>query len=40
MLNRCVFIGRLTREPELKYTPSGLAVTKRLSRMPLALAIG
>ena len=28
MLNRCVFIGRLTREPELKYTPSGLAVTK------------
>jgi len=28
MLNRCVFIGRLTREPELKYTPAGLAVTK------------
>jgi len=27
MLNHCVFIGRLTREPELKYTPSGLAVT-------------
>ena len=28
MLNRCVFIGRLTREPELRYTPSGIAVTK------------
>ncbi len=28
MLNHCVFIGRLTRDPELRYTPSGLAVTK------------
>ena len=28
MLNHCVFIGRLTREPELKYLPSGIAITK------------
>lgn len=27
MLNRIVLIGRLTRDPELKYTPSGVAVT-------------
>lgn len=27
MLNRCVLIGRLTRDPELRYTPSGIAVT-------------
>lgn len=26
MLNRTVMIGRLTRDPELKYTPSGTAV--------------
>lgn len=26
-MNRCIFIGRLTRDPELKYTPSGVAVT-------------
>lgn len=27
MLNRIVLIGRLATDPELKYTPSGLAVT-------------
>ena len=26
MLNRVILIGRLTREPELKYTPNGTAV--------------
>lgn len=28
MLNRIVLIGRLTRDPELRYTPSGVAVTQ------------
>lgn len=28
MLNRVVLIGRLTKDPELRYTPSGVAVTK------------
>ncbi|MFD1179516.1 single-stranded DNA-binding protein [Paenibacillus puldeungensis] len=28
MLNRVILIGRLTRDPELQYTPSGVAVTK------------
>ena len=27
MLNRVVLIGRLTRDPELRYTQSGIAVT-------------
>lgn len=27
MLNRAILIGRLTKDPELKYTPSGKAVT-------------
>ena len=27
MLNRVVLIGRLTRDPELRYSPSGVAVT-------------
>ncbi|WP_088104774.1 single-stranded DNA-binding protein [Halalkalibacter urbisdiaboli] len=26
MLNRVVLVGRLTRDPELKYTPNGVAV--------------
>jgi single-strand DNA-binding protein len=26
-LNRCYFIGRLGAEPELRYTPAGIAVT-------------
>ena len=26
MLNRVILIGRLTRDPELKYTPAGVAV--------------
>ncbi len=26
MLNRIVLIGRLTRDPELRYTPNGIAV--------------
>jgi len=28
MLNRVVLIGRLTKDPELRYSPSGVAVTK------------
>ncbi|CAM3757725.1 MULTISPECIES: single-stranded DNA-binding protein [Paenibacillus] len=28
MLNRVILIGRLTRDPELRYTPSGVAVTQ------------
>ncbi|MGP3788477.1 single-stranded DNA-binding protein [Paenibacillus sp. 1A_MP2] len=28
MLNRVVLIGRLTRDPDLRYTPSGTAVTQ------------
>jgi single-strand DNA-binding protein len=28
MLNRVILIGRLTKEPELRYTPSGAAVAK------------
>jgi single-strand DNA-binding protein len=27
MLNRVILIGRLTKEPELRYTPSGVATT-------------
>lgn len=27
MINRVVLIGRLTRDPELRYTPNGVAVT-------------
>ncbi|QHZ54047.1 single-stranded DNA-binding protein [Paenibacillus larvae] len=27
-MNRVVLIGRLTRDPELRYTPSGVAVTQ------------
>lgn len=27
MLNRVILIGRLTRDPELRYTPSGVATT-------------
>jgi len=28
MLNRCVLIGRVATDPELNYTPLGVAVTK------------
>jgi len=27
MLNKVILIGRLATDPELKYTPSGVAVT-------------
>lgn len=27
MLNRAVLLGRLTKDPEMRYTPSGTAVT-------------
>lgn len=39
MLNRVVLIGRLANDPELKYTPSGIAVstfTIAVNRMPNA----
>jgi len=26
MINRAVLVGRLTKDPELRYTPSGVAV--------------
>jgi single-strand DNA-binding protein len=26
MINRCVLVGRLTKDPELRYTPNGVAV--------------
>ena len=28
MINRVVLVGRLTKDPELKYTQSGVAVTR------------
>jgi single-strand DNA-binding protein len=28
MLNRAILIGRLTKDPELRYTPAGVAVTQ------------
>lgn len=28
MLNRSILIGRLTKDPELRYTPNGVAVTQ------------
>ncbi|AYP68471.1 helix-destabilizing protein [Exiguobacterium phage vB_EalM-137] len=28
MINRVVLVGRLTREPEMRYTQSGIAVTR------------
>lgn len=28
MINRVILVGRLTKDPELRYTPSGVAVTK------------
>jgi len=28
LFNKIILIGRLTRDPELRYTPSGVAVTK------------
>lgn len=28
MLNRVVLVGRLTRDPDLRYTPSGVAVAR------------
>lgn len=28
MINNVTLVGRLTRDPELRYTPSGVAVTK------------
>ncbi|RXZ83849.1 single-stranded DNA-binding protein [Paenibacillaceae bacterium] len=28
MLNRVILIGRLTRDPEMRYTPAGVAVTQ------------
>ncbi|HSH24194.1 MAG TPA: single-stranded DNA-binding protein, partial [Massilibacterium sp.] len=28
MINRVVLVGRLTKDPELKYTQSGIAVTR------------
>jgi single-strand DNA-binding protein len=28
LLNKVILIGRLTRDPELRYTPNGVAITK------------
>lgn len=28
MINRCVIVGRLTKDPELRYTTNGVAVTR------------
>ncbi|MGA8942287.1 MAG: single-stranded DNA-binding protein [Thermoactinomyces sp.] len=28
MINRVILVGRLTRDPELRYTPNGVAVTR------------
>lgn len=28
MINKVVLVGRLTRDPELRYTPNGVAVTR------------
>ena len=28
MLNRVILIGRLTKDPEMRYTPAGVAVTQ------------
>ena len=28
MINRVVLVGRLTKDPELKYTPSGIAMAR------------
>ncbi|MFC7440149.1 single-stranded DNA-binding protein [Laceyella putida] len=28
MLNRVILVGRLTRDPELRYTPSGVAIAR------------
>lgn len=38
-MNKVILVGRLTRDPELKYTPSGIAVarfTVAVSRQPFA----
>lgn len=28
MINHCVLVGRLTRDPEMRYTQNGIAITK------------
>ena len=28
MINQCVLVGRLTRDPEMRYTQNGIAITK------------
>ena len=41
MINSCVLVGRIARDPEMRYTPAGQAVTNfNLAAKPDALVDG